>query len=484
MVHPNNPLALEIYSRADGGIDWPEVATRLENDFNAVWLTDTTHKKAREIHKEAVRLGASPFKLELAKFFSAAIKQTSDGHLLDELSCLANVGKRSVAGIITTNYDLLTEEVFGGYDVFIGQEQLLFSDPQGIAEIYKIHGCCTQSESIVISTKDYETFNQRNAYLAAKLLTVFMEHPIIFLGYSISDPNIQSILKAITDCLSQENLERLKKRFIFIEYSETPMEEPIVRDHTINFGSTGRSLEMTRVELHDYLPFYSELLSRKYEYNPKLLRQLKRDIYQLITTNEPVDRFQVIDIEDDQLENVQVLAGVGISGVDVAGNGDHGHNLPKLEEIYEDIVFDTGNFDLKSLVEKALGYLLKHNGRSVPLHKYIKAYETALNTKTPKEVTNCAHDSLDKFLNDGLRQRRARKRYESWDELTAEDSRDQKIIEGIPLLSDEALTPEAVGAYLYAYMLKNKEVLSGSNGTLKTNLRRVIKIYDWLKYGK
>jgi hypothetical protein len=479
-VYPDNPLALEVFSQSEEGLEWPEVASRLEKEFNRVWLTEKAYAKERDEMQERVKQGTSPFKLSLAAFFKAAKKQKGDEHLLDELACLTNVGKRSVAGIITTNYDLLPEEVFSKYEVYVGQEQLLFSEPQGVAEIYKIHGCCTQPDSIVINAKDYEAFNKRNAYLAAKLLTVFVEHPIIFLGYSISDPNVQEILKAIADCLSQESLSKLRNRFVFVEYSPEPLEEPKIQGHTISFGEGERALEMIRITLHDYLPFYSELLSRKYQYNPKLLRQLKRDIYQLITTNEPVDRFQVADIEDDvELSKVSTVVGIG-----VGGTNDAGHHIPDAEAIYADIVFDNGGFDLKSLVEDALGYLLKHCSGSLPLHKYINAYEDKFGQPAPTAVTQYAKNSIEEFLNPGLIKRRKQMQLASLEELRADDPRVEKIIERIPLLPDEALTKEVLGNYLRSYLKRNPEALKSPSISLKTNLKRVIKIYDWLKYGK
>lgn len=39
------------------------------------------------------------------------------------------------------------------------------------------------------------------------------------MGYSIEDENIRNILKSIVRCLSKENLKKLKKRLIFIEWS-------------------------------------------------------------------------------------------------------------------------------------------------------------------------------------------------------------------------------------------------------------------------
>lgn len=483
-VYPDNPLALEVFSPPGEPLEWPEVATRLEVAFNQVWLTSKAYQRDREKFQEQIRRGISPFKLEVSRFFADAEKQTDDVHLQDELSCLVNVGKRSIAGIITTNYDKLMEDVFGNYDAFIGQEQLLFSETQGIAEIYKIHGCCTRPESLVINAADYEDFNARNAYLAAKLLTVFMEHPIIFLGYSISDPNIQAILKAITDCLSQENLARLKKRFIFIEYSDKPLDEPIIREHTINFDSADRSLEMTRIELHDYLPLYSELLSRKYEYNPKLLRQLKRDIYQLITTNEPVDRFRIIDIEDDdKLADIQFLAGVGIEQ-EQRRTGDSGHHIPATDVLFRDIIFDDGNFEIKSLVEEALGHLLKHNSYSLPLHKYISAYEKEFGKSAPNNVLNHTKNSVEGFLSQGLKTRRGNHLIPSFSELKAVSDTEEKMIDQIPLLMNLQDAEVEIGEFLAGYFEKNPDALTKSGQAVKTNLKRVIKIYDWLKYGK
>ena len=74
--------------------------------------------------------------------------------------------------------------MFQDYKVFIGQEQLVFSSIQEIAEIYKIHGCISNPDSLIINESDYSNFYSKGKYLAAKLMTIFMEYPIIFVGYS------------------------------------------------------------------------------------------------------------------------------------------------------------------------------------------------------------------------------------------------------------------------------------------------------------
>lgn len=124
-LHPGNPLALEIFENQVPGKSLPTVASLIEREFNQLWLTSPDYQRQRENHQAEIKAGISPFKLEIAGFFRAAQK-TTDARLLDELSCLTSVAKRSVAGVITTNYDLLPEIVFKGYTNFIGQEQLLF----------------------------------------------------------------------------------------------------------------------------------------------------------------------------------------------------------------------------------------------------------------------------------------------------------------------------------------------------------------------
>lgn len=96
--------------------------------------------------------------------------------------------------VITTNYDTLTEIIFKDYKPVIGQEVIRHSY-MSIGEIFKIHGCVSDPGSIVLTTEDYDKFADDKKYLSAKLFTFFVEHPLIFIGYSANDPNIKSILQ-------------------------------------------------------------------------------------------------------------------------------------------------------------------------------------------------------------------------------------------------------------------------------------------------
>ena len=103
--------------------------------------------------------------------------------------------------------------------------------------MYKIHGCC--SKSIIINSHDYDLFIKKSAYLSSKILTLFLERPIIFWGYGVGDPNIRRILYSISECLENDQLEQLKQRLIFIEWAQNSSEEGISeRRFDFNNGRT------------------------------------------------------------------------------------------------------------------------------------------------------------------------------------------------------------------------------------------------------
>ena len=199
---------------------YPTLADYIEEDFNEVWYTDSNYKQSRELHTEDLKQKISPFKFCIADFIRDSSANIQEMYA-EEISKFKAIGSKNISCIITTNYDTFLENSFGhgAFQTYIGQSELLFSTIYEIAEIYKIHGCCTKPESIVINSYDYNIFNQKSAYLSSKILTLFLERPIMFVGYSISDPSIRRILQSVSDCLENDQLEQLKERLIFIEWN-------------------------------------------------------------------------------------------------------------------------------------------------------------------------------------------------------------------------------------------------------------------------
>jgi hypothetical protein len=110
---------------------------------------------------------------------------------------------------ITTNYDtfledtVLAEGIETEADVVLSRpvRNIDFTSMAGGGKLLlKIHGCLTHSKpdrSIVITEDDYHQFLRRDSYLVNKLYTLFCEKTVVFLGYSLSDPNIQFIYQNV-----------------------------------------------------------------------------------------------------------------------------------------------------------------------------------------------------------------------------------------------------------------------------------------------
>lgn len=449
-----------------------KIAELIENDFNRIWYTDPKFEEERSKYKkDIIEHKISPFKLSIANYINQ--KKVNSNLYEQEVKLLKKVGEKSISGAITTNYDLFLENCFEGYECYVGQEELLFSSLKGIGEIYKIHGSCNKPNSIIINEEDYEGFESKNAYLAAKLLTIFLEHPIIFIGYSLDDINIQNILKSIIHCLSQENLNRLSQRLIFVNWQSTAGEDKIL-PYSKTFDD-GKILEMTQIKLHDFSPLYEALIQNRSKYNTNILRKLKSDIYDLVLTSKPTGRMRVVGLEDDaKLEDIEVVVGVGV----ISEVGKRGYDTVKASELFEDIILDNGNFDYQLLVEHALPNLLKQTSGSLPIYKYIREYDKEL----PDTIKKNLKTTYDDLLNTSIRKLKKQQSYESIQELK-QNVDVYRMLQFIPALPVENIDIDELGIFLKEFTIDHPQFLETHDNPInKTNYRRLVKIYDWLRY--
>ena len=127
-----------------------------------------------------------------------------------EVNALASI---IPTAIITTNYDELLEETFGKkYNVCIGQDIIWSRADNNSKTIYKIHGSVSKPSSIVITQEDYDNFMASSKYLYAKLMTLFWENPIVFMGYGIGDDNVKNVLDTILDVMTEEQKKEFEQR--------------------------------------------------------------------------------------------------------------------------------------------------------------------------------------------------------------------------------------------------------------------------------
>ncbi|WP_411093241.1 SIR2 family protein [Streptomyces sp. 049-1] len=300
------PRPYEFYKTSANG-HLPTVASKIAEVFHEIWWEKEEFSASRRDWSSSLQGVESALKVEIAKHLS---EMSSLDTLTEPLSTEITLLKQAVVdGIITTNYDPLLETIFPDFHTFAGQDELLFSTSQGIGEIYKIHGSYSAPDSLVLTAKDYANFEERNAYLAAKLMTIFVEHPVIFLGYSLGDQNVKMILQSIARCLTQENIENLRDRLIFVQWE--PSAEPSVDPYTIMMNDY--PLSVLRVTVNDFVDVFTILSELKRSFPAKLLRRLKEQVYDLVLADDPHNRLVVADIDDKaRSEDFEVVFGVGV----------------------------------------------------------------------------------------------------------------------------------------------------------------------------
>lgn len=201
--------------------------------------------------------------------------------------------------IITTNYDTLLEMLYSDYKTIIGQE-ILTSNYVAVGEILKIHGCVSNFENITLVEKDYEEFKRKKKYLSAKLLTYFLEHPLIFIGYGAQDPNIIAILSDIDEIIS--NSEEVIPNIYLVEYKEDLKEQDYPRKEKLIKLDSNKSLSIKSIVAKDYDWIYEILGENRSlsKVNPKLMRSLLARTYDLVRKDIPK---KTIEIDYTTLEH-------------------------------------------------------------------------------------------------------------------------------------------------------------------------------------
>lgn len=216
---------LFLLSSQNGNI--PKATSILSQKFTDQWFHDTNTSNKQVIYKDILISKDIPLKIEISEYLLNKVNSSSFLNK-SEIEYLKRI---NVDGIITTNWDNFIESIFPDYETYIGQDELLFSNISWIGEIYKIHGCCSKPESLILTHDDYQNFEAKYAYLTAKLLTIFIERPIIFIGYSLADENIQAIFRSISKIITPENAKKLYDQFIFVTHDREKQGDAFTKEH-------------------------------------------------------------------------------------------------------------------------------------------------------------------------------------------------------------------------------------------------------------
>jgi hypothetical protein len=251
----------------------------------------------------------------LKKVISDQLSQLDQSNLSKQLKKeLSSFSKIRPHAIITTNYDLLLESVFEGYEAIVGKGVLRYN-LNSYGEIFHIHGIQTSPQSMVLVEKDYDQWHVESQYFAAKLLTYFVEHPIFIFGYGLGDPNIRTVLSDIGRIVADD--DGLISNVVQVVWDENA-EEPSQSEYAIN--GNGGHYRIRVLQVND-LGRVFELLSGRHELkdvNPAMVRALAARVMKLTRRDIPNGEIEIdfstlerISNDDNELPKMLGLTMIG-----------------------------------------------------------------------------------------------------------------------------------------------------------------------------
>ena len=450
----------------------PYVATLMEDDVNNALFTSPVFGPFRSKHDHYLSVCVSPMKLYVADMLSGLALADSD-----ETRSLSKAGEERVSGVITTNYDKTCESLFPSFKTYIGERDLLFSE-QGLSqEIYEIHGSISEPDTMVLTNADYAEFDRHRKYLAAKLLTIFIEYPVVFLGYSIQDENVRAILEGITECLPPDKMERLQRRMVFVQHGA----QTSVGVHSMAFGD--KMLSMTRVTTDDFPSIYEALTKTRKTYSARFIRELRGNVFRLAERIDPKSEIvtsgfdAVLDhMAPDQSIAIQVAIAPARIGRPIS-----------REEIFQDVLLDDLHMDPRFIVDEYLNGYVQQFPDVMPVFKYVQDLGDDVGKPIAKYLEKLT--SLDDFRNKTIWKSMdsTHRRFAGHTSVAglAKRCAPDRPFYFIVRLYDHEIDVDELEAVLKEAILSTAEGSDERNALLKnTSFRKCVRMYDFLRYAQ
>lgn len=343
-LYSNNEKYLDIkYScRLSTGYDYAKVAEIIENDFNnVVSQPENREGKFKSVNDMFYESMAKGIPINRFKYYLTTLLKDDkfDDNKQNEIDEFKKV-RKNIACVITTNYDELIENVFE-FTPLIGND-ILLSNPYG--SVYKIHGSISDSDNIIISSKDYEHFSRKYELIRAQLLSLFIHNPIIFLGYNVGDDNIKDLLSTIFSYVEPNSpeAEKIRSNFLLVEY-EKDSDNDEITEHDIQIDSQ-RQIRINKLKTDNYTRMYTALSNLTLPISAMDIRKVESIVKELKTGGSI--RVQITESLDDLKNSDKVIAIGSTNTIKVEFK-----TLNELLESYFKIM-DESNFQITDSISK------------------------------------------------------------------------------------------------------------------------------------
>lgn len=292
----------------DEGVDFSKIALYLDENFDDLTgeSKNTYFGDIYELFYKNMKCfgrSSSKMKLYISKLLGELKYRES---MKMEIAEFKNI-RKNIGSVITTNYDRMIEDIFE-FSPLIGNH-ILLSNPYG--SVYKIHGCVSRPEEIIITAKDYEKFRTRYDLINAQLLSLFIHHPVIFIGYSINDDNVRKILKTIFSYVDVEGVRKdeISTNFLLVAHDEKSNSTEVVEHNMVLDTPTGSAIvRINKIQTNNFTAIYEALNGLNLPVSAMDVRKIQ-SVFKGISRG---DGGRVIITEDfDKLRNSDRVLAIG-----------------------------------------------------------------------------------------------------------------------------------------------------------------------------
>lgn len=264
----------------------------------------------------------------------------------------------------------------------------------------------------------------------------------------------------------------LQKRFIFIDYQKDT-NDCEVSSHSLVIN--GKLIEMTKIILSDFGILYDALSAKKAALPVKLLRRFKDELYSFALTQQPGPTMQVAALDDGRIDENMLALSIGLASTGVYGLA----RAVNSEQWYRNIILHDSMYSCDKLLEYVYPELAKQNSWKLPVWYYIanSDYKSSLaESKAPHSYNDIVSEDSIKRNRTAIAGRTA---MEIW---TQEKTNVFKAIRLLGFLPEDKIDVEQYQQILETIFKENANILSSSNTSDRSSLKRMIRIYDFLLY--
>ncbi|MEB2277410.1 SIR2 family protein [Bacillus sp. ILBB4] len=450
-----------------------KMGSTLEKKINHLFFEEKYHIKNLD-QEVAYHQSISPFKKALANKFSTYELKENISEEFEQFKKM--LIKAQI--ILTTNYDTLIEDAYNkiskyGVKTYIGQKGF-FQQTVGYAELYKLHGCASDPNSIIIGEDDYHKFDENSVLISAKIISLLLNSPIIFLGYSLTDRNVRKIIKDFSSSLSEDERLKMEERLIVVERHEgmDSIVEERINDSELNCC-------FTLLKTDNFMSVYRKISQINQGVAPSEVRKYQHVIRDLIVDRGKEGSLNSLLIAPNQLDNLEEV--VENRNLIVAlGDSTTIFAMPDLITYVHNYIFEGDELSTSTILRFIA---TQHPTSRLPFVKHVSYDSIEKSDLYPSEKEKLKN-RLEKYGDYKSQKETIANSYRieatTIEEIKSMDFTQEKIYAVIAYNMD-VIDLSSVEEYIKGQVAELKE-----NGelTISTELRRLMLIYDLKKNKK